>query len=179
MWWKILVIIFSWKKSVCPPPPRQKKGLFVWGQTVGDSLNLSKIFPCQNKKSELSIDGSIMYFRLSNFDVDKPQNIFCEIGPKTYPARTFEFRLIYDTFREAKFKSVLRVLFSRTFTKIFCAFSTSKFKSLTYIWLTHQSKALIFYFGMKKILILIFEKFGENRQSRLDELEFSVCLHTF
>ena len=39
----------------------------------------SKFFSCQNTKSELSIDGLIIYVSFSNFNVGEPQNIFVKI----------------------------------------------------------------------------------------------------
>ena len=46
------------------------------------------------------------------------------------------------------------------------------------IWSTHQSKALIFYFGIKKILSWIFENFVGNRQTKFHILKFSGGVNT-
>ena len=43
---------------------------------------------------------------------------------------------------------------------------------------SHQSKAVIFYFDMKKVLMPKFEKFLGNRQNEFQEFKFNVCLHT-
>ena len=45
----------------------------------------------------------------------------------------------------------------------FAAFLHRSFEVIQ-IWSTHKSKALIFYFGMKKVLSPIFERFVGNRQ---------------
>ena len=82
-------------------------------------------------------------------------------------------------FREAKFKRALRVYFLTHFTKKLLPLShTQKVKSGTDIWSTHQSKALLFYFGIKKFLSLSFENFVENRQTQFHILKFRVCKHT-
>ena len=61
--------------------------------------------------------------------------------------------------------------------KTFAVFSHQKLK-VAQIWSTHQSKALIFYFGIKKIVSWIFENFVENRQTKFHILKFRVCKHT-
>ena len=43
---------------------------------------------------------------------------------------------------------------------------------------THQSKALIFYFDMEKNWNQKFQNFVENRQNNIRVFKFSVCLHT-
>ena len=48
-----------------------------------------------------------------------------------------------------------------------------------HIWLTHQSKALIFYFDMRKKLISYFENFVGNRQTKFHEFKLRVCVNTF
>ena len=67
--------------------------------------------------------------------------------------------------------------FSWFYKIYFTAFLHKSFK-IAYIWLTHQSKALIFYFDMKKILSPIFENFLENRQSKFHVFKFNVCVNT-
>ena len=80
--------------------------------------------------------------------------------------------------REGKFKTALRLHFLTHFTKkSFAAFSHRKVK-VAQIWYTHQSKAMIFYFGMKKILRPIFENFVGNRQIKFHILKFRVCVNT-
>ena len=59
----------------------------------------------------------------------------------------------------------------------FAAFLHRSFEVIQ-IWLTHQSKALIFYFGMKKVLSPIFESFVGNRQTKFHILKFRVCVNT-
>ena len=59
----------------------------------------------------------------------------------------------------------------------FATFSHWKLK-VVQIWSAHQSKALIFYFGIKKILSRIFENFVENRQTKFHILKFTVCVNT-
>ena len=44
--------------------------------------------------------------------------------------------------------------------------------------LTHQSKSLIFYFGMKKFRSRVFEDFVENTQTKFHILKFRVCVNT-
>ena len=61
--------------------------------------------------------------------------------------------------------------------KTFAAFSHRKLK-VVQIWSPHQSKALIFYFGIKKILSWIFEHFFGNRQTKFHILKFRVCVNT-
>ena len=56
---------------------------------------------------------------------------------------------IQKTNRDAKFKRALGVHFWLILQKTFAAFSHWKLK-VAQIWWTHQSKALIFYFGIKK-----------------------------
>ena len=64
------------------------------------------------------------------------------------------------------------------FYKIYFAAFLHRSFEVIQIWLTHQSKALIFYFGMKKILSPIFENFVGNRQTKFHILKFRVCKHT-
>ena len=60
----------------------------------------------------------------------------------------------------------------------FAAFLHRNFEVIQ-IWLTHQSKGLIFYFGMKKVLSpQIFERFVGNRQTKFHILKFRVCVNT-
>ena len=53
----------------------------------------SKCFLCQNRKSELSIDGLIISVPLLTFGVRKVEKVFCKMSQKVYPERPFEFRL--------------------------------------------------------------------------------------
>ena len=50
-------------------------------------------FLCQNKKSELSIDGLIISVTLLTFVVRKRAKVFCKMSQKVYPERPVEFRL--------------------------------------------------------------------------------------
>ena len=46
-----------------------------------------------------------------------------------------------------------------------------------HIWLAHQSKALIFYFDMRKKFISDFGNFVGNRQTKFHEFKHKVCEH--
>ena len=46
------------------------------------------------------------------------------------------------------------------------------------IWLTHQSKALIFYFDMKNFFNLIFKNLWKTDKVNFNKFKFNVCLHT-
>ena len=59
----------------------------------------------------------------------------------------------------------------------FAAFVHQRFKVKS-IWFTIHSKALIFSFGMRKIVELEFSKFLENRQIKFYSFKCNVCLHT-
>ena len=61
--------------------------------------------------------------------------------------------------------------------KTFAAFSHRKLK-VVQIWSIHQSKAVIFYFVIKKNLSWVFENFVGNRQTQFHILNFRVCKHT-
>ena len=74
-------------------------------------------------------------------------------------------------------KSTQATLFDSFYKTNFAAFLHRKVK-VAQIWSAHQSKALIFYFGMRKILSWNFENFVGNRQSGFHKFKFSVCLHT-
>ena len=79
-------------------------------------------------------------------------------------------------FREAKFKRALRYTFWLILQKTFAAFSHHKLK-VAQIWSTHQSKALIFYFGMKKFGVRFLKILWET-----DKVHFTssnlVCVYT-
>ena len=76
--------------------------------------------------------------------------------------------------REAKFKRALMVHFLTHFTKNFCRFLTPKVKSGTD---SHQSKTLIFYFGIKKFGVGFLKILWET-----DKVHFTssnlVCVYT-
>ena len=86
-----------------------------------------------------------------------------------------------SAFTDAKFTRALSsgYTFWLILQKMFDAFWHRKLK-MAQTWSTHQSTALIFYFGMKKISSWIFDNFVENRQTKFHEFKFSVCvcLHT-
>ena len=79
-------------------------------------------------------------------------------------------------YREAKYKRALREHFLTHFIKTFAAFSHRKLK-VTQIWSTHQSKVLIFYFGMKKFGVRFLKILWET-----DKVHFTcsnlVCVYT-
>ena len=142
-----------------------------------------KFFSCQNRKSGLSIDGLIISVPFLTFGVRKRQKFFV----KVYPERPFEFCLsICFMFRiDCSFFCFLGNLsllpkwflhgcnfaYSGTF------FEHRKLK-VAQIWSSHQSKALIFYFGIKKFLSWIFENFVEKRPTKFHILKFRVCVDT-
>ena len=90
---------------------------------------------------------------------------------------TMTFRSSQDVTRQAKFKGRSGYTFWLILQKTFAAFSHRKIK-VAQIWSTHQSKALIFYFGINKILSWIFENFVKNRQTKFHVLKFRVCVNT-
>ena len=51
-----------------------------------------KFVSCQNRLSQLSIDGLIISVPLLTFGVRKRQKFFYKMGQKVYPERPFEFR---------------------------------------------------------------------------------------
>ena len=79
-------------------------------------------------------------------------------------------------YREEKFKRALRLQFWLILQKTFAAFSHRKLK-MAQIWSTHQSKALIFYFGMKKFEVEFLKILWET-----DKVHFTssnlVCVYT-
>ena len=97
---------------------------------------------------------------------------------KTYDALKSPTWTYHAQNREAKFKRALRIHFLTHFLKkTFVAISDWK-SNVAQIWSTHQSKALIFYFDMKKILSRIFKNFVGNRQTKFHVLKFRVCVST-
>ena len=94
-----------------------------------------------------------------------------------YSPIQYYWRIVSNLYRGEIQKWPQPTLFDWFYKIIFAAFLKWNPVSV-YIWLTHQSKALIFYFDMKKILNQNFQNFVENRQSNIRVFKFSVCLHT-
>ena len=69
-------------------------------------------------------------------------------------------------------------IFTNFLKNSFAAFLKLHPKAI-HIWLTHQSKALIFYFDMRKKLISDFVNFMRNRQIKFHEFKLRVCVNTF
>ena len=84
----------QFKFSVCLHTPKIFK---IWNLVCLFSTKFSKlqlkIFLCQNRKSELSIDGVIISVPLLTFGVRKWQKLFCKMSQKVHPERLFEFHL--------------------------------------------------------------------------------------
>ena len=93
--------------------------------------------------------NKINYYFLSHSEVTKLWRAALKmmmLFPSTYHLHRNNL-----TFREVKFKRALSLQFWLNLQNLFCSFLTSKIWSDPDIWLTHQSKALIFYFGKKKL----------------------------
>ena len=93
----------------------------------------------------------------------------------TEPNITNIFNILYIEMWNLKGRSGYS--FDSIYKIYFASFLHRRFEVIQ-IWFTHQSTALIFYFGMKKVFSPIFEGFVGNRQTKFHILKFRVCKHT-
>ena len=80
--------------------------------------------------------------------------------------------------REAKFKSDLSLHFLTDFTKLFLQLFEDGTQCMVYIWLIHQSKALIFYFDMKKFWNKILKILWKTDKVTFLVYSNLVCIYT-
>ena len=109
---------------------------------------------------------------LLTFGVRKRQKFFCKMSQKVYP---FWISPLYIERWNSKGRSGYS--FDSIYKIYFAAFLHRSLFVVIQIWLTHQSKALIFYFGMKNFFNLIFENLWKT-----DKLNFTssnlMCVYT-